>query len=234
MALTSTTTYMSLVLPTPGEQLGPTWANNINTALTAIDSHDHSSGKGASIGVAGITIDGSLDFKPGTTAYPVINPSYLSFTNNGTAFASSLALRLYSATNNGELYWNDNNGNQVPITAGGVINASGVQANRFALNTTVFTGAGAHAITEADGFSVYLIDSSTAAPVVTLPDVGTTPGRFFTIKDTSGTAATYNITVNVKTSASEVADGATSYVISSNYGSATFISRGNSVNWYVV
>ena len=145
-----------------------------------------------------------------------------------------MALRLYSATNNGELYWNDNNGNQVPIPAGGVINASGVQANRFALNTTVFTGAGAHAITEADGFSVYLIDSSTAAPVVTLPDVGTTPGRFFTIKDTSGTAATYNITVNVKTSASEVADGATSYVISSNYGSATFISRGNSVNWYVV
>ena len=236
MALTSTTTYMSLVLPTPGEQLGPTWANNINTALTAIDEHDHSSGKGRSIGVAGIIIDGNLDFKPGTTAYPVVDTSFLSFTNQTTAYAASNALRLYSATANGELYWNDNDGNQVAITAGGVINASGVQANRYAFNTTPFSGAGPHTVTESDGFAVYMIDTSTAASVITLPDVGSTPGRFFIVKDISGDAATYNITVNVKTSASETIDddGSTSYIIASNHGSATFISRGNSSNWYVV
>ena len=236
MALTTTTTFMSLVLPTPGEQLGPTWATNINTALSVIDDHDHSSGKGRQIGVAGITIDGNLDFKPGTTAYAVTNPSFLSLTQQTTAYAATNALRLYAATSNGELYWNDNNGNQVPITAGGVINASGVQANRFALNTTPFTGAGPHAITESDGFSVYLVDTSTAAATVTLPDVGSTPGRFFQIKDSSGDAATNNITVNVKTTASETIDedGTTSYVISSNHGSVTLISRGNSSNWYVV
>ena len=34
MAETSTTTFMNLVLPTPGERLGPTWATDINTALS--------------------------------------------------------------------------------------------------------------------------------------------------------------------------------------------------------
>ena len=34
MAETSKTTYMNLTLPTPGERLGPTWATDINTALT--------------------------------------------------------------------------------------------------------------------------------------------------------------------------------------------------------
>ena len=49
MAETTTTTNMGLVLPTPGERLGPTWATDLNTALTLVDSHDHSSGKGIQI-----------------------------------------------------------------------------------------------------------------------------------------------------------------------------------------
>ena len=61
MAETSTTTYMNLVLPTPGERLGPTWATDLNTALTRIDQHDHSS-IGRSLGVSALTIDGDLDF----------------------------------------------------------------------------------------------------------------------------------------------------------------------------
>ena len=62
MAETSTTTNMALVLPTPGERLGPTWASDLNTALTTIDSHNHSPGKGSQICVDVITLDGSLDF----------------------------------------------------------------------------------------------------------------------------------------------------------------------------
>ena len=63
MAETSTTTFMNLVLPTPGERLGPTWATDINTALTRIDQHDHSS-IGKSLGVAALTIDADVDFEP--------------------------------------------------------------------------------------------------------------------------------------------------------------------------
>ena len=43
------TTYMNLTLPTVGTTVGPTWASLLNTAITSIDSHDHSSGKGATI-----------------------------------------------------------------------------------------------------------------------------------------------------------------------------------------
>ena len=84
MAITTTTTNMLLVLPTPGQQLGPTWATNLNTALELVDEHDHTSGKGKKIGVAALTIDADLDFKPSTTAYPVANLSYLTFTNQST------------------------------------------------------------------------------------------------------------------------------------------------------
>jgi len=233
MAITSTTTNMLLVLPTPGQQLGPTWATNLNTAFNLIDEHDHTSGKGKKIGVAAITIDGDVDFKPGTTAYPAAGLSYLNFTNQDTAYAASLPVRLYSAEATGELYWNDNDNNQVKITSGGVINASGVEANRFAFYTTELSGAGPTAINESHEKSIYMANTSTAVVGVTLPAVGTVAGRFYTVKDISGNAATNNITISVETSASETVDGATSYVIASNYGSATFISRGNSSSWYV-
>ena len=61
MAETSTTTYMSLTLPTPGERLGPTWASDLNTALTSIDSHDHVS-VGRKLGAAALNIDADLSF----------------------------------------------------------------------------------------------------------------------------------------------------------------------------
>ena len=233
MAITSTTTNMLLVLPTPGQQLGPTWATNLNTALELVDAHDHTSGKGKPIGVAAITIDGDVDFKPSTTAYPAANLSYLSFSNQDTAYAAANAVRLFSATATGELFWNDNDGNQIQLTAGGALNASGVESNRFAFYATELSGAGPTAINESHGKSVYMANTTSGVVGITLPAVGTVAGRFFTIKDIGGNAATNNITISVQTSASETVDGATSYVIASNYGSATFISRGNSSSWYV-
>ena len=86
MAETSTTTYMGLVLPTPGERLGPTWASDLNTALTKIDEHDHS-GIGRSLGVSALTIDGDLDFSPGTSDYATLNKKYSSFANNSSTLA---------------------------------------------------------------------------------------------------------------------------------------------------
>ena len=56
MAETSTTTFMNLVLPTPGERLGPTWATDINTAFSRIDEHDHSAIVKI-LGVAALTMD---------------------------------------------------------------------------------------------------------------------------------------------------------------------------------
>ena len=229
MAITTTTTNMSLVLPTPGQQLGPTWATNLNTAFNLIDEHDHTSGKGKKIGVAAITIDGDVDFKPSTTAYPVANLSYLTFTNQSTLYADTLNFRLFSGLVDGDLYWNDGADRQVQITSGGGVNASGVQANRFALETSEITGT--DTISEAAGKSVYLSNSGTAY-ALTLPVADSTAGRFYVIKDISGGAASNNITVTAQST--NFIDGAATYVIASNYGSATFINRGNSLNWDVI
>ena len=63
MAETSTTSNMALILPTPGERLGPTWASDLNTALTLVDEHDHTSGKGKTWGVSSFTIDADVNYK---------------------------------------------------------------------------------------------------------------------------------------------------------------------------
>ena len=62
--------------------------------------------------------------------------------------------------------------------------------------------------------------------------LGVAAGRFFVIKDIGGAASTNNITVHI--SGTDTVDGASSHVIASNFGSATFISRGNSVAYDVI
>ena len=65
------------------------------------------------------------------------------------------------------------------------------------------------------------------AVTVTLPSAVTNAAIIF--KDSAGTAATNNITINRADSAT--IDGATSQTISSNYGSMKLISDGT--NWFI-
>jgi len=62
---------------------------------------------------------------------------------------------------------------------------------------------------------------------VTLPVP--TAGRTLTIKDISGSAGTNNITVSHHSS--ELIDGASSYIILTNYGAVNLVSDG--ANWYI-
>ena len=81
MAETSTTTNMALILPTPGERLGPTWASDLNTALTLIDTHDHTSGKGKLLGVSSFTIDADVNYN---NSNALLNANYISFDETAT------------------------------------------------------------------------------------------------------------------------------------------------------
>lgn len=56
------TANMNLDLPTVGVTVGPTWASQLNTAITSIDSHDHTSGKGVQIPSAALNIDADVDW----------------------------------------------------------------------------------------------------------------------------------------------------------------------------
>ena len=89
----------------------------------------------------------------------------------------------------------------------------------------VFTSAKSTNFTAEVGFT-YLINTGTAV-TVTLPSAVTNAAIIF--KDSTGTAATNNITINRADSAT--IDGATSQTISSNYGSMKLISDGT--NWFI-
>lgn len=70
---------------------------------------------------------------------------------------------------------------------------------------------------------------TTAARTVTLP--AGADGLTYIIKDETGTAATFNITINPN--GTEKIDNASSYVISSNLGSVTLSYRATTTNWLV-
>ena len=237
MAETSTKTYMTLTLPTPGERLGPTWASDLNTALNRIDEHDHST-IGKQLGSAALGIDSDLSFTvvsgTDTVAYAATNMKYLSLALETTLSdlpAATFANSVFAGGTTGDLYFNDGSGNQIQITSGGSLSASGVTSIAFAASTG--ESSGTFSITVGDNLSYYYVNTSTAPATVTLPAVGDcSGGRFFIVKDISGNAATNNITLNRV--GSDLIDGATSYVTSSNYGSVTLISRGDSANFDVM
>lgn len=117
----SLSTNMSMPIPTVGETAGPTWASNINSCLTIVDSHNHAPGSGVQINPDGININDDLTFA----------------NNNGTNFRSvrfyTQAAVLSAPTDLGcayvtgvDLYFNDGSGNQVRITqSGGVAGSPG-------------------------------------------------------------------------------------------------------------
>lgn len=107
------TPYMNLNLPTPSTTLGPTWASMLNTALSAVDSHDHTNGKGLPVTPAGMLINAALDFA-GYAASDV-----------GSVQLSTLANYLLTPSNihsvNGDLVWTNSSGVAVPITSGSAV-----------------------------------------------------------------------------------------------------------------
>lgn len=81
-----------------------------------------------------------------------------------------------------------------------------------------------------DADRVILVDCSGGAVTLDLPAAATATGRVIAVKDSSGDAATNNITIDGN--ASETIDGSATYVFSSNYLAAAFLSTGT--EWLVI
>jgi hypothetical protein len=79
--------------------------------------------------------------------------------------------------------------------------------------------------------NVVAISTSSKACTVNLPQ-GATQGQYYIIKDVDGHAGTNHITVTPYEA--DHIDGATSYVISSNYGHVALCYNGDSDSWMVV
>lgn len=118
----ATTPYMTLSLPTVGTTAGPAWATAINAALSLVDSHDHSAGKGVPVRTSGLYVDSGLSFN----GFDVTALRSVRF-SSGTVLSLPTDLSCLFVSG-GELYYNDGIGNHVQLTAGGALNAGSIGA----------------------------------------------------------------------------------------------------------
>lgn len=137
---------MSLIVPTVGVELGPDWATDLNADLGILDQHNHSNGQGVQITPSGLNINSDLTFNQNNlTSVETVNFHNLSMNLPGTS--PNLGC-IYVA--GGELVYNDEAGNVVPITNSGSVNAgagsitglpSGTASASFTAGTFVWQSA---------------------------------------------------------------------------------------------
>lgn len=119
-ASTTTTPNMSLILPVPGTEPGPAWAQELNTALGVVDSHNHAPGSGVQVPSAGINVNADL----ACNNYNLSLPRSIMFTSQPSALSTpNDKSNIYVV--NGDLWYNNSSGTAVQVTSGGAVNVAG-------------------------------------------------------------------------------------------------------------
>jgi hypothetical protein len=103
---------MNLTLPAVSQTPGPQWASEINGDLTLLDAHDHTTGKGLPVPVAGLSIDDDLGFGG---VHGIEQASFLGLYPQAVSPVGGT--RLYANTS-GNLFYNNGSGTPVQITNG--------------------------------------------------------------------------------------------------------------------
>jgi hypothetical protein len=112
------TPNMSLTAPGVGVTTSPAWALLINADLSTIDQHNHTTGMGVPIPVAGLDIDADLPLN--SHSITLLNSAVFAGAVSGTPSV----LSLYS--NGTDLFFKDVNGNAIRLTqAGGPTSGTG-------------------------------------------------------------------------------------------------------------
>jgi hypothetical protein len=111
---------ITLTIPAVGTA-GPTYASQINTALSALEVELE-----RKVVPADITINANLSFLSSATNYAATDLKYTKFAlqSEATLTAAGFPMSLFAGSSDGELYFNDNAGRQIQITTNGVVNVS--------------------------------------------------------------------------------------------------------------
>jgi len=120
MSNTTTSPYMSLVLPIPGIETGPQYAIEIDAAFTTVDSHTHIPGQGLPVPTLGLNINADLTIN----GFNLINIRSSRYTSQASPLALSSDLNAVYVSG-GNLFFNDGLGNQIQMTILGAVNTSG-------------------------------------------------------------------------------------------------------------
>lgn len=209
---------MNLPVPIVSVEPGPDWAEDNNACLGAIDSHNHSSGQGVQITPSGININADLAINGNNinTAKSVIFNAQVSPLSGGSYIGC-----IYVSGK--DLYYNDEDGNQVRITTGGNVNAgagsisglpSGTASVSFAAGTYTFQSATSTPATMAVG------------PVKIGNQVASS--KTVTISPNASIAANYNFVLPASLPA------ASNYMTLDNTGAVSYNTSGSTGNGAVV
>lgn len=205
------TPNMNLIESTVNVDSGLSWEQNLNSSLTIIDQHNHSSGNGVAVGPTGLNINSDLTFQNNQA----INLKATIYTEQ-----SSLAslLSIYFKTD-GNAYVNDGAGNVIQLTVGGAVNAtaSGISSGSatasfvssvLVVNAASNTPANIQCASILLGNNIAASKFLTVAPppslasnyTITLPTIPSSNGNFMTM-DTGGNISTSlsldNITLQI-------------------------------------
>ena len=103
-------------IPVVGQEPGPQWATDINTCLGLIDQHNHTNGSGVPITPAAIDINADLSF--GNQNAVLLRSARFDAQGAPLALPEDLSCVYVSGV---DLWYNDDNGNQIQITANGAV-----------------------------------------------------------------------------------------------------------------
>lgn len=210
------TPNMNLTLPTVTVTEGPLYASQVNAAITTIDAHDHSPGKGVTVKPSGININDDLDFNE-HNADELKSTRYV---DQLSVLADPEDLQCVYVVG-GNLYYNNAAGVPVQITSGSSVNSSTDGISRsFETEET----ASNLAINPSDTFSFIGVDTTTSV-IITLPAAAAvSSGRFYEVKDVTGNAETNPIVINAD--GSDLIDGQASFTLDYNYAHLRLVSDG--------
>lgn len=216
------TIYMNLILPVSTVTLGPTWSEQINTAFTAVDAHDHSNGKGSQVPSSGLNINADLDINK-KSLYSALS---IKFSSQSAALTgSSYASSIYVV--NGNLYFTNSSGTAVQITSGGSLVAPAGTVTSFSKVSTT----GDITLAPADTYVIIQVDATSAAVEVSLPlAAAVSEGRIYIIQDFASTANEHNITITPN--GSDTINGESNYIIESD-GEAIILLGDGASNWSI-
>lgn len=181
--MSTQTPNMSLYQPQIGVDSGLVWEQQMNANSSTVDQHNHSAGSGVQITPSGMMINADLPFQ-GNNAIS-LRSVRLSAQASPISGSSDLGCVYVSGV---DLYYNDENGNQVRITSGGTVNA---------------TSSGISSGTASASFSsgVLVVNSSSNAPAniqcasLLMGNTGVSGSFYLTLSPPSSLASNYSLTL---------------------------------------
>ncbi len=218
------TSPMGLTIPTPSITTGPLYATQVSGDLTIIESHRHtgeSNDDGYQVPSAGLDINEDLSFQSNN----VVALRSARFSNQGNVLVGIGDVGCVYE-NAGDLWYNNAAGVPIQITSGSAVIApvGGYSIVEASNNIT---------IDPEDTFILVSCDTTSNTIIVTLPLASTVAaGRFYIIKDTSGTSATNNITI-VPNGSNTIDLSANDQVIKNNFGALCIVSDADN-NWILL